>query len=139
MVVDKADDNMILGALDEQGGSERLIKWLLQSRKRSFVFTTRTKEIAIKLSGSNVVSIGELKKRDARELLKSHLLPEHQQQLLDDDIVDELVNILEYLALSIVQTVAYINVSGIAIIKYISLFKSSENDAAELLNKEFED
>ena len=140
MVVDNADDDSVLfDALRETSSADRLIDWLPHSRKGSIVFTTRTREAAIKLAASNVVPLGELTETEAEEVMKSRLLQEHQHQLHDSRIINEFLDMLAFLALAIVQAVAYINAKGVTIAKYISLFKNSEKDATELLSKEFED
>jgi tetratricopeptide (TPR) repeat protein len=140
MVVDNADDNSVLfGALGETSSADRLFDWLPYSRKGSIVFTTRTREAAIKLAESNVVPLGKLTKAEAEEVLETRLLQEHRHQLQSGKTIDEFLEMLEFLALAIVQAVAYMNAKGVTVAKYISLFKSSEKVATELLSKEFED
>ena len=140
MIIDNADDITVLfSPLQQESGAARLIDSLPQSRKGFILFTTRTREAAIKLAGNNVIALGELEKSEAREVLTKSLLQEHQYQLEDDEIIDEFLNTLAFLALAIVQAVAFMNTNGVAISDYISHYKSSEKDATNLLSKEFED
>lgn len=63
MIVDNADDvTILLNPLEEESGSEPLIDSLPYSHKGSILFTTRTREAAIKLAGNNVMALGELKR-----------------------------------------------------------------------------
>lgn len=140
MIIDNADDvTVLLNPLEQKSGAEPLIDSLPHSRKGSILFTTRTREAAIKLAGNNVISLGELERPEAKEVLRTRLLQEHHHQLEDEKIVDEFLNMLAFLALAIVQAVAFINTNGIAISNYIFHYKSSEKDATDLLSKEFED
>ncbi|KAF2647204.1 TPR-like protein [Lophiostoma macrostomum CBS 122681] len=140
MVVDNADDvGVLFGQLDEESGGNRLIDNLPYSRKGSIVFTTRTRVAAVKLAESKVIALGELDKVEATELLKTRLFQEHQRQLRDEETVDEFLDILAFLALAIVQAVAFVNTNDITLSDYISCYKASEQEATKLLSKEFED
>ncbi|KAJ4353222.1 uncharacterized protein N0V89_004949 [Didymosphaeria variabile] len=134
VVVDNADDDSVLF-----GGADRLIDWLPLSRKGSIVFTTRTRTAAIKLAESNVVVLGELAEAEAREMLRKRLLPARQQQLQDEKTVTKFVDMLAFLALAIVQAVAFVNTNDVTLSDYISDYQSSEGDAIALLGQEFED
>jgi hypothetical protein len=54
-------------------------------------------------------------------------------------MVDELLSMLSFLALAIVQAAAFINANDVTLLDYISHYRNSERDAMYLLNKEFED
>lgn len=132
MIVDNADDVSVLLGVD------RLIDYIPHSRKGSIVFTTRTRVAAIKLAES-VLALGKLEKAEAREILGKRLLQKHQYQLEDEEMTDEFLNVLAFLALAIVQAVAFINTNDIPLSDYVSLYRSSEEDATGLLSTEFED
>ncbi|KAH7396341.1 heterokaryon incompatibility protein-domain-containing protein [Pyrenochaeta sp. MPI-SDFR-AT-0127] len=140
MIVDNADDvNVLLDPIDGRNGVDRLIDYLPRSCQGSIIFTTRTRAAAIKLAENNVIALGELEKSEAKDVLRTRLLQEHQHQLQEEETVDEFLNMLAFLALAIVQAVAFINTNDIALSDYITHYTSSEKDAIDLLGNEFED
>jgi tetratricopeptide (TPR) repeat protein len=103
------------------------------------IFTTRTREIAVRLAGSNIIALGKLEETEATELLRKRLAPEHHHQLKDHDTVDKILVMLFFHALAIVQAIAFINRNDITLHDYIALYESSEGDAVDLLNEDFRD
>ncbi|KAL8751945.1 MAG: hypothetical protein Q9184_005895 [Pyrenodesmia sp. 2 TL-2023] len=137
MIVDNADDTSIFSdSSEKQSGVDRLIDWLPLSRKGSFIFTTRTRKIAIDLAGSNVICLSELDESEAKEMLKQQLL---RKDLIEGDEVYVFLKILAYLPLAIVQAVAFVNGNNTRLSQYTDLFIKSETDATDLLSAEFED
>lgn len=140
MVVDNADDvSILLEPLEVGGGGERLIDFVPHSSKGSVLFTTRTRKAAVDLVGGNALQLGELDEREAEELLKTRLLPDNHIVLEDKEIVHEFLDMLAFLALAIVQAVAFINKNNSSLKDYLSMYKDSEEDAIELLSKDFEE
>jgi tetratricopeptide (TPR) repeat protein len=140
MVIDNADDvGVLFDPLENESGASRLIDYLPHSRKGSIIFTTRTRKAAIDLAGSTVVELGELNDQEAREMLGTRLLPEHQHQLKNGRIVLEFLDMLTFLALAIVQAVTFINKNNTTLSDYVSMYRESEKVAIDLLSKEFED
>jgi tetratricopeptide (TPR) repeat protein len=140
MIVDNADDvNVLFGASNEESTADRLIDYLPCSRKGSVVFTTRTAKAASDLAQSNVIELGELGNAEARELLRTRLFPNHQHQAEDEATVNEFLGMLAFLALAIVQAVAFINKNGIKLSYYVQLYRASEQEATKLLGEEFQD
>ncbi|KAJ4382431.1 hypothetical protein N0V86_002766 [Didymella sp. IMI 355093] len=140
LIIDNADDPDILySPLDGRTGVERLIDDLPYSRKGSIIITTRTSHIAVELAEHNVIELGRLNETEAKELVRTRLLPKHQHQVGNTTTVKEFLSMLEYFALAIVQAVAYINKGHSNLAKYIRLFKTSERDASQLLSREFSD
>jgi tetratricopeptide (TPR) repeat protein len=140
MIVDNADDVSILfDLLEKNSGADRLIDYLPHSRKGAIVFTTRTRVAAIQLAENNVIALGELDKPEAIEILRTRLLREHQHQLKDEEMVAEFFDMLAFLALAIVQAVAFVNTNDVTLSDYISHYKNNERDATDLLSKEFQD
>jgi hypothetical protein len=140
MVIDNADDvGVLFDPLENESGASRLIDYPPHSRKGSIIFTTRTRKAAIDLAGSTVVELGELNDQEAREMLGTRLLPEHQHQLKNGRIVLEFPDMLTFLALAIVQAVTFINKNNTTLSDYVSMYRESEKVAIDLLSKEFED
>jgi tetratricopeptide (TPR) repeat protein len=140
MIVDNADDtSVLLDQLEREDSGNRLIDFLPHSRKGSVVFTTRTREAAVDLAGGSAIQLGELEEEEAEEVLRTRLLPQNQYLLEDDKMVHEFLDMLAFLALAIVQAVAFINKNNNTLCDYISVYRDSEKDAIDLLSKEFED
>jgi tetratricopeptide (TPR) repeat protein len=140
LIIDNADDTSILFSDNKEGSSAaRLISDLPWSSKGSTIFTTRTRATAIEIAENNVLALGEFASAEAIEILNTRLLPEHQCQLTDIDVVHEFLEMLSFHALAIIQAIAFINRNDVTLPDYINLYRNSESDAIELLNEEFED
>ncbi|KAF2732931.1 HET-domain-containing protein [Polyplosphaeria fusca] len=140
MVIDNADDvSVLFDPLDTGGSEERLIDFVPHSRKGSVLFTTRNRKAAVDLASGTALQLGELDEREAKELLRARLLPENHVLLDDKEIVHEFLDMLAFLALAIVQAAAFINKNNSTLDDYLSMYKDSEEDAIELLSKDFED
>ncbi|KAI1525006.1 kinesin light chain [Pyrenophora tritici-repentis] len=140
MVVDNADDVDVLFEVVGEGRSgDRLIDYLPHSRKGSIVFTTRARKAAIDLAENNVIVLGELSEREALEMVRTRLILEQQYQVEDEVTVREFLGMLAFLALAIVQAVAFINRNDSTLSGYIRLYRASEEEAGKLLSKEFKD
>jgi tetratricopeptide (TPR) repeat protein len=140
MIIDNADDvGVLFGIVGEGSSADRLIDYLPRSRKGSVIFTTRTAKAANDLAESNVIELGELGKEEAKEMLRTRLLLKHQHQVENKAIVDEFLGMLNFLALAIVQAVAFINQNDSKVSEYILLYRASEQEATKLLSGEFHD
>jgi tetratricopeptide (TPR) repeat protein len=138
MIVDNADDDTVLfGTAGEDDAADRLIDYIPFSRRGSIVFTTRTREAAVRLAENNVILLGKLEKLEGKEVLGKRLLPGYP--LEDDAIVDEFLRMLTFLPLAIVQAVAFINEHEITISQYMACYKASEENTTNLLSRDFED
>jgi hypothetical protein len=138
MIVDNADDTSVLfDQLERESSGDWLIDFLPRNRKGSIVFTTRTRVAAIELAGSNVIRIGELDEKEATKMLETRLL--RRDLIQDVTVVRELLNILTYLPLAIVQAVAFINTNNSTLSDYLLVCRDSEKDAIKLLSKKFKD
>ncbi|KAI9778746.1 MAG: hypothetical protein M1816_003919 [Peltula sp. TS41687] len=140
MIFDNADDVSVLFSTPEKDSTaNRLVDYLPQSRKGSIVFTTRTRKAAIDLAGSDATELGKLDVSEAKEVLRTRLVRGHQHLYENEETAETFVDMLSFLALAIVQAVAFINKTDIPLSDYIALYRKSEKDATELLGKEFED
>ncbi|KAF2198292.1 kinesin light chain [Delitschia confertaspora ATCC 74209] len=140
IIVDNADDASVLFAPPETKSSkDRLIDFLPRSNKGSIVFTTRTRKVAIDLADSNVMELGKLAEEEAEEVLMTRLLPGKQHLLDDNQVVREFLDLFAFLALAIIQAVAFINKNNITLADYMSIYKESKEEAIGLLREEFED
>ncbi|KAF2193583.1 hypothetical protein K469DRAFT_691135 [Zopfia rhizophila CBS 207.26] len=137
MIVDNADDaSVLLSESDGNPKSRRLSDYLPRSNRGKIIFTTRSRKAAENLTHSNVIKLNDMDGAEARQLMAQRL---SEKALLEDEAaVDELLGLLMYLPLAIVQATAFINNNGISIADYISLFREPSTEV-RLFSKHFED
>ena len=138
LVVDNADDlDMWLRKTDGNPTSTRLIDSLPRSEKGSIVFTTRSRKAASKFAHSNIIHVAEMNEDAATLVLRNSLV---NKEVLDDSaMVTQLLKLLTFLPLAIVQAAAYINENDMSLEEYISLFDDHEESVIEILSEDFED
>jgi len=138
LVFDNADDiDLWIGKGDDTAESRRLIDYLPTSNHGSIVFTTRSRRIAVKLAGNNVVQVEEMDDSLAKEMLSKCLI--NPSVLTDSRISTELLRQLTFLPLAIVQAAAYINENEVSLSEYLELLQDTEQNVVEILSEDFED
>jgi hypothetical protein len=138
MIVDNADDpNLMFGAGSKQK-SAHIFDWLPHSSNGSILFTTRSNKMAERLTpDSENLDMGRLEAGEARQILWKRIA---KKDILNDGAaINELLAILESLPLAIVQAAAFINNNSITVAHYVSLFRDTSTNAAELFSERFED
>jgi tetratricopeptide (TPR) repeat protein len=137
MIVDNADDPAVLsGPSDSDPKSPQLIDFLPHTYRGVVVFTTRSRKAARMLTPSCMLGLTDMSHGEARELLTQHIADE---VLLDDaTAINQLLSILTYLPLAIVQAAAFINNNETSISDYVSLFEHAGAEI-ELFSEQFED
>jgi tetratricopeptide (TPR) repeat protein len=137
MVVDNADDpNVLLDSTTDDPRAGRLYDYLPCSDRGSIVFTTRDRKAAERLTQSSVLELEDMTKAEAKQLMARRIM---KGTLLDDQsATNELLELLTYLPLAIVQAVAFINSNQVSISDYVSLFKRVDTEV-EILSERFED
>ncbi|KAF2205669.1 hypothetical protein GQ43DRAFT_445853 [Delitschia confertaspora ATCC 74209] len=91
MIVDNANDvSVLFNPLEEGANADRPIEYLPHSCKGSIIFTIRTREL----------------QTSWLRVLKKRLFQEYQHLLQDRKVVDELLEMLTFLALAIAQAAA---------------------------------
>jgi tetratricopeptide (TPR) repeat protein len=137
MVVDNADNPaVLLGLVDSDSTSPQLCGYLPHSRRGAVLFTTRSRKAAWTLTPGSVLELTDMSQGEARELLTQYITKE---ALLDDSkAIDQLLSILTYLPLAIVQAAAFVNNNDTSISDYVSLFQHAGAEI-ELFSEQFED
>ena len=134
LVVDNVDDaDIVLGTAQSKG----IVEYLPQSEEGVILFTTRTLEVAVSLTRSDVLELGPMNKKDASDFLEKSLI--RKNPLENDAAMSELLDELAYLPLAIVQAAAYLNKNKMPIAKYVQLLHSTEQDIVNLMSREFRD
>ncbi|MCJ1405768.1 hypothetical protein MMC11_008998 [Xylographa trunciseda] len=138
IIVDNADDTSVLfKSLDNESRSSRLIDYLPRSDRGSILFTTRGRKTAERLTQSNILELEDMSKAkaEAKQLMAMQI---SNRGLLDDDnAIDDLLQLLTYLPLAIMQTAAFINQNNISVSEYVSHLRDADTEA-ELFSKHFE-
>ncbi|KAF2036285.1 HET-domain-containing protein [Setomelanomma holmii] len=137
MIVDNADDPVVLqGIINSDLRSARLSDFLSCSCQGAILFTTRSRKAAQTLTPNHVLELKDMSQAEARQLLVQCVI---EEALLNDSLaIEQLLSILAYLPLAIVQAAAFINSNGTSVSKYVSLFEHAGAET-ELFSEQFED
>ncbi|KAF5857536.1 hypothetical protein ETB97_005675 [Aspergillus alliaceus] len=135
LIFDNADDTEMW--LTANNTAPALEDFLPQSEQGHIIFTTRNGELAVELTSSNIISIPDVDKETAWNILESLLL---NKALLKDHIITAtLLEQLAFLPLAIAQASAYINKKRLSLSAYSTLLQEEEQEAVELLSEDFQD
>ncbi|KAJ3567733.1 hypothetical protein NPX13_g6665 [Xylaria arbuscula] len=141
IVLDSSDDLGVFYDTDDKGkqpasvaGAKKpLWTYLPQSSNGSILITTRSKELATRLTGSHrsVVEVGPMDEEQALELLAAKSGSQYNRE---DGI--KLVNALECVPLAIGQAAAYIQERQprMSVQRYLNKFQKNEQSQSSLLN-----
>ncbi|KAL3488611.1 putative kinesin light chain [Aspergillus germanicus] len=111
-----------------------IIPW---SKNGHVLFTSRNRQLALKLAGPNVVSVPDMDQKTGREIFRKLLM---QKDILQDNhVANALLGRLAFLPLAISQAAAYINQNDISLAGYMSLLGEQEASTIEMLSEEFAD
>jgi hypothetical protein len=131
LVLDNLDDDTVLStpqaptssvrSTDNEGRlRRRLLAYLPQSQNGTILITTRTRNVALKLvEQRDIIPIDPMMDTDPLVLLQKKIDESTNQQDLE-----ELASLLEYMPLAIVQAAAYIQQKGTrySVRRYIEVF-----------------
>ncbi|KAB8220063.1 hypothetical protein BDV33DRAFT_191451 [Aspergillus novoparasiticus] len=135
LIFDNADDSEMWLTGNET--TPALEDFLPQSDQGHILFTSRNGELAVDLTGSNIIAVPDVDKETASSILENLLLQKH---LLEDHITTvALLEQLAFLPLAIAQASAYINKKCLTLSAYLTLLQEEEDDAVELLSEDFRD
>jgi len=147
MVVDNADDSGIFlphkgpqihraDSLDRSVGS--LLDFLPQSPNGSILITSRSRDVAYRLTGSyaDIIRVDPMDQAHAVALVRNKL-----EGSFDQDDAAALVKELDYMPLAITQAAAYINQRAprATVSRYLEDLRKGDQDRAKLLNTDIGD
>ncbi|OCL07118.1 FabD/lysophospholipase-like protein [Glonium stellatum] len=79
LIFDNADDmDMWISDADRRDMSHRLVDYLPKSSQGFVVFTTRSREVAVKLAQRNVIEVAEMDEDTATQLLRNSLIDQQR-------------------------------------------------------------
>jgi tetratricopeptide (TPR) repeat protein len=138
MIVDNADDPDVLISRVGEGalGVARLFEYLPEGHRGKIVFTTRSRKAARDLTQSSVLELHDMGRAEAKRMLERRI--SRQGVLGDTKAVDELLELLAYLPLAIVQAAAFIDNNDMTVRGYVSLLQNTSSKD-ELFGEHFED
>ncbi|KAH9211280.1 P-loop containing nucleoside triphosphate hydrolase protein [Leptodontidium sp. 2 PMI_412] len=134
LIVDNADDmEVVIGSNEKHG----IYRYLPKSESGRVVFTTRSREVAVAVAGSDIIDLREMTQEEATAFVETSLT---RKELLQDEATTvELLRELTYLPLAIAQAVAYLNQNQISVRKYLVLLRGTEQSKVSLLSRGFHD
>ncbi|KAJ9134825.1 Kinesin light chain 1 [Coniochaeta hoffmannii] len=122
LVVDNADDaELMCGSFSAPQG---LDSYLPQSENGRIVFTTRSRDIAVRVA-EETVKLDEFNLSETKRLLERLVT---RKDLIDDAAVTELLQELTYLPPAITQAAAYLERNEVSIAEYLRLLRNTEKD-----------
>ncbi|KAF2834342.1 kinesin light chain 1 [Patellaria atrata CBS 101060] len=138
MIIDNANDpEVLIDSIDGDPRSARLSDYLPYSHRGKILFTTRSRKAASDLTQSRVLELKDMmSKAEARQLLAQRI--ENQALLNNEKAVSELLELLTYLPLAIIQAAAFISNNQISISGYITLLQQADTQT-ELFSEHFKD
>jgi hypothetical protein len=117
--------------------SPALTSFLPRSPQGYVIFTTRNRQLAVELASPELITLDEMNEEATINMLSILLV---QKDLLGDrEAIMTVLQQLTFLPLAVTQAAAYINKTVINLTDYVSLLKDQEENAIELLSKDFED
>lgn len=145
MVVDNADDSAVVFSspgdqpADSSGRMrEALSEFIPQSRNGSILITSRNREVAYRLTGSDrdILPVGPMDETHALTLLQSKL---HTRSDPWDEL--ELVKAVDCMPLAVSQAAAYINhrAPRMTVSKYVQNLKKDDMGRTRLLSEDLGD
>jgi tetratricopeptide (TPR) repeat protein len=134
LIIDNADDReLILGTQDKPG----LEASFPHSEHGHVLLTTRSRNVALEFTQSDIIHIEQMDQQEAINLFNSSLIKKGLPQ--NEKVTIELLARLAFLPLAITQAAAYLNQTGAPIRNYLSLLKGAESEVARVLGREFRD
>ncbi|KAF5624062.1 hypothetical protein F25303_11630 [Fusarium sp. NRRL 25303] len=131
------DDSSVVDTVRKYLSSKRVGKWFLVVDSADDMQTVMGSKVAISVARRNIVEVPAMSRDEARSYFKGALI--QGMPSADDEVMDHLLRLLEYLPLAITQAAAYLNVNQISTTEYLQLFKNTDRDRIELLSAEFQD
>jgi tetratricopeptide (TPR) repeat protein len=132
MIIDNADDSTTLWGTSKANYSETsiqndstdregLAKYIPRGLNGFILYTTRTKDDALRLTGEGqVIKVSEMDEEDLKSLLKSKF----KNEAFSDNDLTRLITTLDRLPLAIVQAASFIRHKSWSITQYLTNFEA---------------
>jgi len=137
MIIDNADDADLIFGSTSDSSTSGIDKYLPENDRGLVLFTTRSKELAGAVAGSDIVGLHGMGPQEGIEFLNRCLLGKDLDH--DDPIALTFLDELSHLPLAITQATAYLNRNPISIEEYLTLLSSTEENMVDLMSRDFRD
>ncbi|KAJ5857210.1 Tetratricopeptide-like helical [Penicillium solitum] len=136
-ILDNVDDDQLLSVRSPANASSKpLLEYIPRSQNGSVIITSRYREAALKMvDHKGLVEVNPMEKPEALELLQRKLGKSQQNESQQSE---QLVEVLEFMPLAIVQAASYIRnrAPRCSVSKYLTDFQNSDMKATKLLKEE---
>ncbi|KAJ5967735.1 Tetratricopeptide-like helical [Penicillium viridicatum] len=136
-ILDNIDDDQLLAMRSLANASNKpLLEYVPRSQNGSVIITSRSREVALKLvDHKGLVEVNPMERSEALELFQRKL---GESQESESQESEELVDVLEFMPLAIVQAASYIRnrAPRYSVSQYLTDFQKSDREATKLLRKE---
>lgn len=134
LILDNVDDLDVLADRLENGNGRTLFDCLPTSHNGCIIFTTRDRKTGIQLAKNDPIIFKEFNLNDSLELLESTIM---SKELLDVNAkATELIELLDYHPLAIVQAASYISQNQIPLSEYLELYLENSDTRIDLQGKD---
>ncbi|VUC27366.1 unnamed protein product [Clonostachys rosea] len=136
LILDNADDESIIyNASSPKDGMNIHLPQAVKNGR--ILITTRSKRVAVRMAKNCFIHLQGMSYEEAEMFLDRELVLTDEMCAEEDKT--QLIETLCYLPLAISQAVSYLNMNEIPISHYLQLWKTSEQDAKELMSQGFDD
>ncbi|KAJ9492707.1 hypothetical protein VN97_g479 [Penicillium thymicola] len=136
-ILDNVDDDQLLSMKGPANASSKpLLEYIPRSQNGSVIITSRNREVALKMvDHKGLVEVNPMERSEALELLQRKL---GESQESESQESEQLVDVLEFMPLAIVQAASYIRnrAPRCSVSQYLTDFQKSDREATKLLKKE---
>ncbi|KAK2608974.1 hypothetical protein QQS21_002454 [Conoideocrella luteorostrata] len=134
LILDNADDMSVFQRPPSNSPSLHILP---RSQTGRILITTRSPSIVVNVAGIDVIELEEMTQNDAIELLGTSLTDKNQ--LKQTKVIEELLQQLTYLPLTVAQAAAYMNMNKMPVANYLQLFTHTDQGMIKLLSVHLRD
>ncbi|KAJ5192536.1 Tetratricopeptide-like helical [Penicillium cf. viridicatum] len=136
-ILDNIDDDQLLSMRSSANGSNKpLLEYIPKSQNGSVIITSRSREAALRIvDHKGLIEVNPMQRSEALELLQRKL---GESQESESQESEQLVDVLEFMPLAIVQAASYIRnrAPRCSVSQYLTDFQKSDQEATKLLKEE---
>lgn len=133
-ILDNVDDDQLLSIRSRANASKKpLLEYIPRTQNGSVIITSRSREVALKMvDHEGLVEVNPMEGSEALELLQKKLGKIQEGEKQENE---QLVGVLEFMPLAIVQAASYIRTRAplCSVSEYLTKFKNSDREATNLL------
>ncbi|KOS40823.1 hypothetical protein ACN38_g8323 [Penicillium nordicum] len=136
-ILDNVDDDQLLSIKSPASASAKpLLEYIPRSQNGFVIITSRNREVALKMvDHKGLVEVNPMERSEALELLQRKLGESQESERQESE---QLVDVLEFMPLAIVQAASYIRnrAPRCSVSQYLTDFQKSDREATKLLKED---